>query len=414
MPWCVRFRPKIAALLLSFAPLTMAQPGKNTEPKMGKRASSRVALGKTCSLDYVGAFVADGGFKGRSKLRLGEFVDTLAGQPQDQAPAIAAPPSGNDAAPSKQRVVEDYEPKAHPVETVNGRPVLADVVDAIASFVEERRTVMDAPRSVTTDSKGRVIVADPPAHAVHVLDFRGKTSFRIQGGQDRRLQMPVGVAADIQDNIYVTDSQRGMVLVYDQLGRFRHYLGKIKGEAFFEQPEGIAVDGRAGRIYVADTARNVVSILGLRGEVVGNFGDNSSAAGQRVFNKPTSVVLDGNELFVLDDFGSRVQIVDLQGRVLRQLQTPNDNASPPDHAGLAIDSGGNIYISDEVQGIVRVYNPEGKLLNAFGRPGGKIGEFSRPLGVWADARDRIYVADSKNHRIQVFQFRARGQRVTCQ
>ncbi len=413
MSWCVRFRSKIAAGLLCLATLTMAQPNKKTEPAMGKRASSRVALGKTCSLDYVGAFVADGGFKGRSKLRLGEFVDTLAGQPQDQ-PAISAASSGDDAAASKQRVVEDYEPKAHPVETVNGRPVLADVVDAITSFVEERRTVMDAPRGVTTDSQGRVIVADPPAHAVHVLDFRGKTSFRIQGGPDRRLQTPVGVAADSQGNIYVTDSQRGMVLVYDQLGRFRHYLGKIKGEAFFEQPEGIAVDGRAGRIYVADTARNVVSVLGLRGEVVGNFGENSSAAGQRVFNKPTSVMLDGNQLFVLDDFASRVQIVDLQGRVLRQLRTPNDNASPPDHAGMAIDGGGNIYISDEVQGMVRVYNPKGKLLNAFGRPGGKIGEFSRPLGVWVDGRDRIYVADSKNHRIQVFQFRARSQRVTCQ
>jgi NHL repeat-containing protein len=36
------------------------------------------------------------------------------------------------------------------------------------------------------------------------------------------------------------------------------------------------------------------------------------------------------------------------------------------------------------------------------------------LGVWADARDRIYVADSKNHRIQVFQFRVRGQQMTCQ
>jgi DNA-binding beta-propeller fold protein YncE len=413
MPQCIRFRSVTVVLLVSFAILTFAQQSKKQEPEKGKRAASRLALGKTCSLEYVGAFVADGAFKGKSKLRLGEWVDTIAGQPDDQAPASSAPSQRDDVAPSKQRVVQDYEPGAHPVETVNGRPVLADVVDAITSFVEEHQAVMDAPRGVTTDSAGRVIVADPPAHAVHVLDFRGKTSFRIQGGKDRRLQTPVGAAADSQNNIYVTDSERGMVLVYDHLGRFRHYLGKIKGEPFFERPEGVAVDGPASRIYVADTPRNVVSVLDLRGQVLTNFG-RDRIVGQPAFNKPTSVVLDRSLLFVLDDFGSRVQVLDLEGRVLRQLRTPNDNDSPPDHAGMAIDSHGNIYISDEVRGMVRVYNQEGKLLSVFGRAGSKIGEFSRPLGVWVDARDRFYVADSNNHRIQVFQFRARGQRAGCQ
>ncbi|MGE5206073.1 MAG: hypothetical protein ACM3PW_10685, partial [Chlamydiota bacterium] len=222
----------------------------------------------------------------------------------------------------------------------------------------------------------------------------------------------VGVASDGQNNIYVADSERGMVLVYDHLGRFRHYLGKIKGEPFFERPEGVAVDGPAGRIYVADTPRNVVSVLDLRGQALANFG-RDRIAGQQVFNKPTSVVLDRNQLFVLDDFGSRVQVLDLQGRVLRQFRTPNDNDSPPDHAGMAIDSQGDIYISDEMKGMVRVYSQEGKLLSVFGRAGSKIGEFSRPLGVWVDARDRFYVADSNNHRIQVFQFRTRGQRTGC-
>ncbi|MGE5206580.1 MAG: hypothetical protein ACM3PW_13265, partial [Chlamydiota bacterium] len=229
MTQSVCLRSAIVAALLSSAILTFAQQSNKKEPEKGKRAASRVALGKGCSLDYVGAFVADGGFKGKSKLRLGEWVDTIAGHSDDQPPAISAPSSGDDVAPSKQRVVQDYEPRAHPVETVNGRPVLADVVDAITSFVEEHRAVMDSPRGVTTDSAGRVIVADPPAHAVHVLDFRGKTSFRIQGGKERRLQTPVGVASDGQNNIYVADSERGMVLVYDHLGRFRHYLGKIKG-----------------------------------------------------------------------------------------------------------------------------------------------------------------------------------------
>jgi DNA-binding beta-propeller fold protein YncE len=288
--------------------------------------------------------------------------------------------------------------------------VLADMVDAVTSVVEEHQTVMEAPRGVATEASGRVVVADPPAHAVHVLDFKGKTSFRIQGGKDRRLQTPAGVAADGLGNIYVSDSERGMILVYDHLGRFRHYLGKVKGEAYFERPEGIAVDGPSGRIYVADTARNAVFVLDLRGAVMGSFGD----AQRGEFNKPTSVVFAGGQLFVLDSFGSRVQVLDGQGNLLRQVKTPNDNHSPPDHAGLAIDSAGNLYVSDEVENKVRVYSQGGKLVGAFGRPGSKTGEFSRPLGMWADARDKIYVADSNNRRVQVFQLRNERKGATCE
>jgi DNA-binding beta-propeller fold protein YncE len=399
----------MAVLLLVCCAVPAGAQGSSNDK--AKRAASRVELGKACSLDYLGAFVADGGFKGRSRLKLGEFVGTLAGQPEDQPGAVSGPPS-DDVAPAKQRVVEDYEPGAHPVETVNGRPVLADMVDAVTSVVEEHQTVMEAPHGVATDASGRVVVADPPAHAVHVLDFRGKTSFRIQGGKDRRLQTPAGVATDGLGNIYVSDSERGMILVYDHLGRFRHYLGKIKGEAYFERPEGIAVDGPSGRIYVADTARNSIFVLDLRGAVVGSFGEKSRGKGE--FSKPTSVVFAGGQLFVLDSFGSRVQVLDGQGNLLRQVKTPNDNHSPPDHTGLAIDSAGNLYVSDEVEGKVRVYSQEGRLVGAFGRLGSKTGEFSRPLGVWADARDRIYVADSNNRRIQVFQLRNGRKGATCE
>lgn len=410
MPWSLSSRTLSLVLLICVVLLAGAKEGSKKDSE-GKRASSRVALGKTCSLAYLGAFLADGGFRGRSRLRLGEFVDTVAGQPDAQPPDVSAPTS-DDVAPAKQRVVQDYEPGAHPVETVNGRPVLADVVDAIASFVEEHQAAMDAPQSVSTDSAGRLIVADPSIHAVHVLEFRGKTSFRIQGGKDRRLQTPAGVASDPQGNIYVSDTQRGMVLVYDHLGRFRHYLGKVKGEAFFERPEGLAVDASASRLYVADTPRNTIAALDLRGQVLGSFGD--ARGGRRQFNKPTSILLRHNELFVLDSSGSRVQVFDLNGKLLRQVKIAHDDTSPLDHPGFAVDSRGNTYVSDELKGIVRVYNQAGRLLNIFGRKGNKIGEFSRPSGLWADAHDRIYVADPGNHRVQVFQFRARGEGLSCE
>jgi DNA-binding beta-propeller fold protein YncE len=71
---------------------------------------------------------------------------------------------------------------------------------------------------------------------------------------------------------------------------------------------------------------------------------------------------------------------------------------------VAVDSLGNIFVSeyttvDRVQG----FSASGhKPIVVFGRPGTGNGEFNRAEGLAVDAQDRIYVADSCNHRIQIF------------
>ena len=42
------------------------------------------------------------------------------------------------------------------------------------------------------------------------------------------------------------------------------------------------------------------------------------------------------------------------------------------------------------------------MLKVFGQPGSGPSEFNRPEGLGLDGRGRIYVADSCNHRVQVF------------
>ena len=54
-----------------------------------------------------------------------------------------------------------------------------------------------------------------------------------------------------------------------------------------------------------------------------------------------------------------------------------------------------------VNEIARLLAPPQFLLG-FGRAGTGPGEFNRPEGLCVDAQDRVYVADSCNHRIQIF------------
>ena len=70
---------------------------------------------------------------------------------------------------------------------------------------------MVRPYSVTTDSKGPVIVTDPGAHGVHIFDFaKEKYKFRRAGTRTRTSWFRRKRAAvDAQDKIYVTDSDSG-------------------------------------------------------------------------------------------------------------------------------------------------------------------------------------------------------------
>jgi hypothetical protein len=46
------------------------------------------------------------------------------------------------------------------------------------------------------------------------------------------------------------------------------------------------------------------------------------------------------------------------------------------------------------------------LMGTFGQSGNRIGEFSAPGGLWVDASNRIYIADTANARVQVYQISA--------
>jgi DNA-binding beta-propeller fold protein YncE len=263
--------------------------------------------------------------------------------------------------------------------------------------------VVGAPHQVTTDSMLRVIISDPDLRAVHVLDPKGKTSFSILGDQGRRLHLPAGVAVDAEDNIYIADSERGMVLVYNQQGQFLRYIGMFRGESMYERPTGIAIDRKAGRLYLADTPRNLVFILDLQGNILKRVGKDRNGNGSGEFVSPTQIAVSDHGIVVLDMERSRIQILDFDGNRIASYRI----ASGVDrNNGLAVDREGNIYISYGARSIISMYKPDGMPIGTFGQSGNKIGEFRDPRGLWVDASNRIYVADTGNARVQVFQISA--------
>ena len=261
------------------------------------------------------------------------------------------------------------------------------------------------PYSIASDTHGRLIVTDPGAEGVHIFDFaQHKYKFLEHSGRNGSMHAPQCVAVDAEDNIYITDSDAGMIFVFAPSGKFLHTLGRLKGgEGYFKRPTGIAVDSAAQRIYVTDTLRDEIFILDMEGTVLQTFGKTGEAPGE--FNLPTELRLDGPELLVVDAMNFRVEAFDRSGNFKYSVGKLGDSTGAMFRPkAVSVDSEGDLYVVDALWGVVQVFNRQGQLLYYFGAKGTHEGEFQLPTGLFIDHDDHVYVVDSFNRRVQVFQY----------
>ena len=72
--------------------------------------------------------------------------------------------------------------------------------------------------------------------------------------------------------------------------------------------------------------------------------------------------------------------------------------------GIAVDNDGNrIYVLDKVRALVQVFDSHGKYLGETGTPGTGPGQFKKPEDIAVDNKGAIYITDTRNSRIEVFQ-----------
>ena len=85
----------------------------------------------------------------------------------------------------------------------------------------------------------------------------------------------------------------------------------------------------------------------------------------------------------------------MQGNVSGRFASPK---------GIALDSDGDIYVTDALMDNLQIFDRTGRLLLLVGRKGHSDGEFMSPGGITIDQNDKIYVVETFNKRIQIFQY----------
>jgi len=247
-----------------------------------------------------------------------------------------------------------------------------------------------------------VYVSDTAMGAVLDIDEKLKKVSTIGTSSPGKLAVPIGIAIDDNDNIYVADSKAASILVYD---KNRNLIRAFGGRLDFVRPTGIAINNKEKQIYIVDTKAHNIKIYSLEGKFKSIFGKRGKLEGE--FNFPTNIAVDrrNGNLAVVDTQNFRVQIFDKDGNFIRKFGKIGDRAGMfARPKGVAIDSDGNIYVADSAFNNIQVFNDKGELLIFFGGTGVNIGQFTLIAGMYIDENDRIYIVDSFNRRVQIFQY----------
>jgi len=189
----------------------------------------------------------------------------------------------------------------------------------------------------------------------------------------------------------------------------------------FQSPRGIKV-GPDGFLYVADAGNHRIQKLTTDGQAVAVWGQHSTveteAGRPRGFNEPWDVAVapDGT-IYVADTWNHRIQKLDAEGTLITAWGLfgqfgPGDASGQGAFygpRGVAIDPDGLVYVTDTGNKRIQVFNPDGTFVFQWGGGGALAGYLDEPVGIALALGDSIlpaargiYVADTWNRRVQVF------------
>jgi ABC-type Fe3+ transport system permease subunit/DNA-binding beta-propeller fold protein YncE len=211
---------------------------------------------------------------------------------------------------------------------------------------------------------------------------------------------PRSVALDREDNLYVVD-MTGRVQKFSPKGEFLLLWQMPQTEK--GKPKGMVRDSD-GNIIVIEPHYSRVNHFDPSGHLLTQWGDHGTNTGQLMFPRSAAVNSSG-DIFV-SEYGltERIQCFTHNGtKFLFGIGHQGSDQGELDRAeGLGIAPDDSLFVADSCNHRIQVFSPQGKFVTSFGKAGSGPSEFSYPYDVRVDLLGNRFVCEFGNNRIQIF------------
>ncbi len=246
------------------------------------------------------------------------------------------------------------------------------------------------------------------ATAATTLDYIKTIGITNNGDNGRGFANPYSIAVSTDGRIYVLSrcdpvrarAIRVGVQDLDENFLFEFSEGYGSGPGKFVLPVAMAFDSQE-RLYITDEYNHRVAIYSSEGKFLDQWGEHGSDPGK--LNGPAGIAIDSNDnVYIADQHSHSISKFTVAGQFINRFGreedvTPKNSLYQP--WGLCIDADDNVLVADWRNNAVKRFSPDGRHLQTFGGLGNEL--FNRPSGVAVDSEGYIYVTDWGNERLQV-------------
>lgn len=214
---------------------------------------------------------------------------------------------------------------------------------------------------------------------------------------------PFDVYSDAE-KLYVSEPNSHIVKVVDLAGGRVDQLKNWEGEIyFFKLPMGVGGD-KDGRVYVADSLDQKIILFDSEGRIVDKWEG-------RHLSRPVNLTIDDSRgrVYVVEPDQHKILILSQNdGSLISSFGSrgngPGEFNFPLD---VDLDEKGNVYVLDSLNARIQLFDPEGHFIRQFGERGTSLGSFKLPKSIEVSSSGHVFVADSMAHRFVVFDLEGR-------